>query len=470
MRTFYEQGYLWWFLSNVLTILGFLLALALLGNVLRQRRPPVSTIAWLLTILLLPYVGVPLYLMIGGRKIRRMARRKQPVYLKLEDIPVGELGGATERVLQSHAVPPASDGNCVTLLINGEESYHELIQLIDEAQHSIHITTYILGRDAVGKSIMERLARRASAGVTVRLLLDSVGSWRVSRRFLAPLTDAGAKVAFFMPVVHIPFRGRANLRNHRKIILADDRRALVGGMNLAEEYMGPTRQPQRWRDLMVKVEGPAVVDLANLFHSDWKFATGEDLGRRRLTPRSADSPRCDTPVQVVASGPDVVGDPLYDALVSALFAAKKRIWVVTPYFVPDETLARALELAARRGIDVRLILPLHSNHISADLARSSYIRQIHEAGGSILLFRPVMIHAKVLLIDDELAVIGTANMDMRSLFLNYEVALFLYSREQVQATARWVETLIVESRQGLPRPTWARELAEDVGRLLAPLL
>jgi cardiolipin synthase len=221
---------------------------------------------------------------------------------------------------------------------------------------------------------------------------------------------------------------------------------------------------------MVKMEGPAVLDIANLFNSDWNFATGEDLGRRRPKSRSADDPACDTPVQVVASGPDVVGDPLYDALVSALFAAKKRIWVVTPYFVPDETLARALELAARRGVDVRLILPYHSNHISADLARSSYIRQIHEAGGSILLYRPGMIHAKMLIIDDELAVIGTANMDMRSLFLNYEVALFLYSVEQVQATARWAESLMTECRRGLPRPTWAREVAEDVGRLLSPLL
>src|SRR5262245_46654637 len=131
MGTIYSQG-IFWFLSNVLTILGFLLALALLGNVLRQRRQPVSTIAWLLTILLLPYVGVPLYLMLGGRKMRRMARRKRPMYAKLEDIPLGELGGATERVLQSHAVPPATDGNCVSLLGSGETSYQELIQLIDE--------------------------------------------------------------------------------------------------------------------------------------------------------------------------------------------------------------------------------------------------------------------------------------------------------------------------------------------------
>jgi cardiolipin synthase len=258
------------------------------------------------------------------------------------------------------------------------------------------------------------------------------------------------------------------LRNHRKIVVVDNRRAIIGGMNLSGDYMGPTPDPKRWRDLSLVIAGPVVADLAQLFRSDWNFATGEDLGPVPRPPAAAHG-FDDCPAQVVASGPDVAGDPLYETLLSVLFTATRRIWVVTPYFVPDEMLARALELAARRGVDVRLIVPHHSNHITADLARVGFLRQIYNAGGRILLFDPVILHAKVVLVDD-LAVIGSANMDMRSLFLNYEVALFLYCNSQVEEIADWVASLVPCSQVGLPVQNWTAELAENVVRLLAPLL
>ena len=173
---------------------------------------------------------------------------------------------------------------------------------------------------------------------------------------------------------------------------------------------------------------------------------------------------------MVASGPDVADDPLYETLVSLIFAARERIWIVTPYFVPDEMLARALNLAARRGVDVRLIVPVRSNHLSADLARESYLRELHEAGRHVLLYQPVMLHAKAIIFDDQLAVIGSANMDNRSLFLNYEVALFLYTTEQVRSVSAWAQALAVDCLRELPRPGWTRELAENVVRLLSPLL
>ena len=458
-----------WISSEFLTILGFLLALVLLAHLLRQQRSPTSTLAWLLTILLLPYVGVPLYLMFGGRKIRRLARRKERMYLSHSRLRRDDFGEVAMQVLRANRIPPPTQGNRVALVARGEEAYARLVRMIDEAERTIHITTYILGRDPVGESILARLAGRASEGVAVRLLLDDVGSWRVGRRFLAPLTEAGAQVAFFMPMLHLPFRGRTNLRNHRKIVVADERHALTGGMNLASEYMGPTPDPRRWRDLSLVLSGPAVRDLEELFRSDWKFATGEDLGYPE--PRAfPGTPADDVVAQVVASGPDVEGDPLYEALVSVIFAARRRFWVVTPYFVPDELLTRALDLAARRGVDVRLVVPARSNHLSADLARGSYLRQVHDAGGHVLLFEPVMLHAKAVLVDDDLAVIGSANMDMRSLFLNYEVAVFLYSSTQVEATAAWMRALMAECKLGLPARSQTRELAENVVRLLSPLL
>jgi cardiolipin synthase len=457
-----------WLVSQVLTSFGFLLALVFLAHLLRQKRSPVSTIAWLLTIFLLPYVGVPLYLMFGGRKMQRMVRHKARVYKAPRTVPVGTLGGTTERILQSSGVPPPTFGNSVRLIPDGQSAYREVTRLIDEAERSIHITTYILGRDSVGSSIVERLARRAAKGVEVRILLDAVGSWRVGRRFLAPLTQAGARVAFFMKMIHLPFRGRANLRNHRKIVVADGRKGLVGGMNLARDYMGPDPDPERWRDLSLVVEGPAVRDLDDLFESDWAFATGGQEPAQDERPSPA-TDEAGSPAQVVASGPDVPGDPLYESLITLIFAAMKRVWVVTPYFVPDETLARALDLAARRGVDVRLVVPERSNHRFADLARGSYLYQIQEAGGQVLLFAPVMLHAKAVVVDD-LAVVGSANVDMRSLFLNYEVALFLYSGAQADTVAAWAEGLMVECRTGLRPRGLARELAENVARLLSPLL
>ena len=468
MSRLFQSEHLW-IVTPILSYLGFFLALVLLAHLLGQRRTPSSTIAWLLVILLMPYVGVPLYLIFGGRKMRRRAETKEPVYRSPVEFPSGTTDGALERILGSHGVRPACSGNRVAVVPNGVETYRQLLRIIDEAEHTIHITTFILGRDPVGAAIIERLARRAAEGVEVRLLLDDVGAWRVRRRYLAPLLEAGAKVAFFMPIFHLPFRGRANLRNHRKIVVVDGRKGMVGGMNLANEYMGPAPDPARWLDLSLFLSGPVVPDLAELFHSDWKFATGEDLGPD-ARPSAPPEPADDSLAQVVASGPDVTGDPLYEALVSAIFAASRRIWVVTPYFVPDEMLARALDLAARRGVDVRLVLPAHSNHLTADLARASYVREIHNAGGRVLLYEKGMVHAKVVLIDDGLAVIGSANMDIRSLFLNYEVALFCYSRPPIDQTAAWVAALMAECATELPTRSRVRGLAEDVVRLLSPLL
>lgn len=469
MSHFYESN-LFWLSSQLLTTLGFVLGIMLVAHLLKSQRSTSSTIAWLLVIVLVPYLGVPLYLMIGGRKMRRRAESKEQVYHRLHKLPSETAGGPAERILQSFGIPPATSGNRVEPVTSGEEAYRLLLELIDKAERSIHITTYILGRGPVGEAIIERLAKRAADGISVRLLLDDVGSWRVGRKFVSPLTAAGAKVAFFMPMLHLPFRGRTNLRNHRKIVVVDGRHALTGGMNLAEEYMGPTPDPKRWRDFSLVSSGPAVLDLADLFRSDWKFATGETIAKEEEKESTCAVESNGSIAQVVASGPDVSGDPLYAALVSVAFAAKWRIWVVTPYFIPDETLARALELAARRGVDVRVIVPNQSNHGTADLARVSYLRQIQNAGGQVLLYQPGMVHAKVVLIDQDLAIVGSANMDMRSLFLNYEVAVFLYSQPQVDATAAWIETLMSQSQRGLSERGRLTQLTEDVVRLLSPLL
>ena len=342
-----------WFYSEIFTRIGFLLALILMAGLLRQRRSPSSTIAWLLAILLLPNVGVPLYIIFGGRKVRRLARRKERIYQTSHATVGSQEDGAAERLLASYGVPPPCSGNCFELVPSGVTAYERVVELFERARSSIHVSTYILGSDRGSRALVECLTRKAAEGVAVRVLIDSFGSWRLRRGFLAPLVAAGGEVASFMPVLNI-FRGRANLRNHRKLVVVDSRAALTGGMNLAWPYIGPPGSSGLWQDLSVVVEGPAVADLDSLFASDWRFATGRD-------PKAGAPPDLDscatgfesTTVQVVASGPDVAGDPLYEALLALIFSAQTRIWIVTPYYVPDEMLARALALAARRGVDVR---------------------------------------------------------------------------------------------------------------------
>jgi cardiolipin synthase len=259
------------------------------------------------------------------------------------------------------------------------------------------------------------------------------------------------------------------LRNHRKIIVVDGQRAILGGMNLALEYMGPTPHPGRWRDLSLALSGPAVIHLHAVFRSDWEFAAigGGDAGESlEFLPPQTGSAR----LQVVASGPDVLLDTYYDAILSALFQAKKRIWIATPYFIPDEAITRALVLAIRRGVDVRIVVPARSNHLTADIAGGSYLRQIEDTGGHVCPYLPAMMHAKVALIDSEIGVLGSANLDMRSLFLDYEIAVFAYSREQLEELTEWFESLLQECAPQLERPGRTRALAEDLGRLLAPLM
>jgi cardiolipin synthase len=412
---------------------------------------------------------VPLYVMFGGRKMNPMARRKSRLYEPAAGRGGAASGDGTERLLASYGVPPARAGNRIELVTDGHDAYRQVLRMVDEARSTIHITTYILGWDDTGRTLLNRLAERAREGVSVRLLIDDLGSWRLPRRKLAALTQAGARVAFFMPVFHVPLRGRTNLRNHRKLIVVDGRTCLTGGMNLALPYMGPPAAGPLWLDFAAIVEGPVVADLEALFASDWRFATGSDIDSGPESPAAASHEVAAT-AQIVASGPDVPGDPLYESLLALILGARRRIWIVTPYFVPDEMLARALNLSSRRGVDVRLIMPIRSNHVSADLARASYLRDLHNAGGRVLLYTPVMLHAKVVIFDDQLAIIGSANMDMRSLFLNYEVALFVWAPAEVERIAAWAQGLMSHTQRELPAPAWPVELAENVVRLLSPLL
>jgi cardiolipin synthase len=471
-----------WIVFHILPILGFFLAVTLLVHQSRAQRSPSSTLAWLLSILLVPYLGVPAYLIFGGRKIKRMIKSKGSFVR--EPIVAGD-----HLITQgAGCIFPLRGNNEVSLLATGEKAYATLVDLIENAQKSIDIATFILGNDETGAAILSALTRRATQGVRVRLLLDALGSFRLSKKILAPLLAGGGRYAFFMPMMHLPFRGRANLRNHRKIIIVDDATAMLGGMNIAREYMGTTLDKLRWHDLSLIVKGPEVADLHRVFCSDWQFAakqeavredvpgvaggeaTGGEATGGEATGGEATGANATTALQIVPSGPDVAGDPLYDDILTALFKARERVWIATPYFVPDEMLLKAICIAARRGIDVRIVVPRVSNHRLADVVRRSYLRQIQDSGAIVCNFSPGMMHGKVIIIDTTLGIVGSMNMDIRSFFLNFEVALFIYDERVVKELGCWLTDLMGQSVQGIRKANVVVEFIEGVTRLLSPLL
>jgi cardiolipin synthase len=458
---------MWFWSHHLVAVVVFALAVLFAARVLRERRSPASTFAWLLTIGLIPEVGVPLYLLFGGRKIRRRASQKQGVMA--ESSPLA--------------------GNRTLVLADGEAAFASMLGMLEAARRSVHLATFILADDEVGRAVVDLLTRKAAEGIEVRVLVDDLFSWRAGRRRLGRLRRAGGKVAFFMPMLRLPLRGRRpDLRNHRKILVVDGEAAIVGGMNIAREYMGPCKLAGRWRDVGIRIDGPAAVALDDVFRSDWSFAAkeliapppspakrlteGEDITDAADAAEADDAEAADAAdavVRVVLSGPDVHEDHFYDAMLTGFFAAKRRIWIATPYFVPDEALTHALALAARRGVDVRVVVPARSNHWSADLAGAGYLRQVEEAGGRVFRYTPAMMHGKVIVID-EIGTLGSANMDIRSLFLNYEVALFFTSPAEVEALAGWIGSLLPECTSGMPAAGPVRALAEDLGRLLSPLI
>lgn len=458
-----------WIFVHLLSSVGFILALAFLSHILKERRSPTSTLAWLMAIIFIPYIGVPLYLMLGGRKMINKVGTKPALATETSapcasadicDVPLFEHG---------NGIFPPSAHNHVTLMPEGEHVFQAIIALIRNSRHTIYIATFILGKDDTGRAIVDALAQKASQGVKVFLLLDALGSVRISRRFLSPLLRAGGAVAFFMPMIHWPFRGRANLRNHRKMIICDHETALIGGMNLASPYMGPRSSGDQWQDLSLLVRGPVVDHITDIFRSDWAFAAGSTLDRDSMDGESS-APNSGGVAQLIASGPDVRTDTLRNEILTSIFQAKQRIWVVTPYFIPDEFLLEALYIAGHRGVDVSVLVPRKSNHRLADLVREGYLSRIQEAGAGVWLYEPRMLHAKAILVDNSLAIVGSANMDMRSLLLNYEVALCLYDADLVGQLEDWMLELRKDSSRRQLQTEGAFDLLKGMGRLLAPLL
>ncbi|WP_158279829.1 phospholipase D-like domain-containing protein [Coraliomargarita sinensis] len=462
-------------LTNFFIVLGIICAVLILRRVSEERRSPSNTFAWLLLVLLIPFLGVPLYLLFGGRKSRRKARLKSEISRYAESLSLRETPAENKLdPLVAEADAQCSQGNHFELLPDGASTYQRLLHEIDEAEHTIHIATYILGNDRSGQTIIDRLAKRATEGVTVRVLLDSLGSWNKTRLARVKIRQCGGEVAMFIPVLPLQSQTSANLRNHRKIAIFDNYRAITGGQNLDNRFLGDWPDEARFTDFSVVTQGPAVAELSRTFIADWTFAAKQSPARYKEILQYIPEEAGNSTVEVIASGPDIPDDPLWEQVLRIIQEFKQHLTIVTPYFIPDEVLLQSLLVKAHTGRRIQLILPLRSNQRMADIARFRTLAQLHTAGVEILFYEPGMLHAKLVLADDMIALTGSANIDARSLFVNFEIALAHYTAADIRTLSDWAINLkkdCIDYKTAMSDASRIpSKLSQDVVQLLVPLL
>ncbi|MFU8848822.1 MAG: phospholipase D-like domain-containing protein [Opitutales bacterium] len=463
-------------LANLSVVLGLICATLIIRRISDEKRHPHHTLAWLLLVLLLPFIGVPLYLLFGGRKSRRKARDKSEISRYAQSLSLDK--GRQDMKQLEFSSPQVdqhySEGNHFELLPDGATTYERLLREIDQAEHTIHIASYILGNDRSANAIVERLIQRAEEGLAVRLLLDSLGSWNKTRLARYKIRQAGGEVAMFIPVIPLQSQISSNLRNHRKIAIFDNFRAITGGQNLDDRFLGNWPDPERFCDFSVVTQGPAVAALTRTFIADWTFAAKQSpanfIEMLQYVPEEAGN----STIEVIASGPDIPEDTLWEQLLRIVQEFKQDLTIVTPYFIPDEILLESLVVKAHTGRRIRLILPLRSNHRIADIARFRSLSRLHAAGVEILFYQPGMLHAKLIIADGIVALTGSANIDMRSLFVNFEIALAHYTKKDILALANWSKGLekdCLPYAEAMQDPDFTpSKISRDLVQLLVPIL
>ncbi len=460
----------WVTLHGLVVMLG-LTVYAITSHTLKQRRHPSAAIAWVIALVVTPYITLPLYLIFGSRKVVVASRRS--VIAHSQPLPVLDTcdpAFKSEHLAQALGLPASASFEQLTIHQDGSQALQTLRSMISSATKTLDVCTFLFGRDVLGDEITALLAQRAGQGVRIRLLIDGIGFYIGGHPNLKRLSSAGVQVALFVSPLRSPLRGRTNLRNHRKLVIVDGTWMWTGGRNLAAEYFegdpNSLRKKPAWIDLSFDLRGALARQADQRFEQDWMFAT-KGVTAKRPHPGVPALVAGAGSARLIASGPDQADDTIYTLLVSACFTAHSRILTVTPYFVPDATLLMALTLAARRGIAVDLLLPRKSNHRLADIARHAALRELAAAGARIWL-APSMIHAKAVLIDDDLALVGSANLDERSLFLNYELMVAFYEPSVVQSFTRWIALQQNSAASYRARPPGlARELVEGLVRWVA---
>lgn len=446
-----------------------------------EKRSPTATLAWIFGLALLPLIGAPVYLFLGPRRLERKKSRLLAARATVghtsadlaKEHDVGPDAGALMRLSCRLAGMPPMNATRLRVFGDGDSTYDAIDEAMRGAKHHIHVEYYIFRDDGAGARMISTLVERARAGVEVRMLYDAVGS-RLSRASRRALTDAGVRLAQFNPAFSGKLGQRIfNFRTHRKIVVVDGRIGFTGGINVTDDHSARARGAEAWRDTHLEITGDAVQGLQRAMLENWAFASKEKKTGAELDayfpPLTEEG---DGLVQIIASGPDDAARAIEAFYLAAIGAARRRVWLTTPYFVPNEALLSAICLASLRGLDVRLILPTKTDSKMVDLASASFHDPLLRSGVKVYLFGPPMLHAKTAVIDD-LGIIGTANLDDRSLKLNFEVIAACYRGPVVEQLTALFDADRERARLKLKledKAPLVRRLTQAVARLFAPQL
>ncbi|MGG4034617.1 cardiolipin synthase [Paenibacillus cisolokensis] len=477
-------------LYSLLMVINLFLAVTI---IFLERRNASATWAWLMVLFFLPALGFLLYLMLGQslskRRYRKLVMETEKVLDSLiEDqrarMQSGDIRFADPAMAEYRDMiylNMASDqalytqNNRIEVFTDGISKFDALFADIEAANDHIHLMYYIVRDDRLGRKLIETLTRKAREGVKVRFLYDDIGSIRLQRKFFRSFQEAGGEAVAFFPS-RIPFFNfKLNFRNHRKLAIIDGKWGYIGGFNVGDEYLGMDERFGEWRDTHLKVTGSAVQMIQTLFLADWNLASGQNIAfEARYFPPPPEQERGTVGMQIVSSGPDSEWQQIKDSYIKMIYAAKKRVCLQTPYFVPDEALLTALRTAAMSGVEVEVMIPSKRDHFFVYWASRSYVGDLLASGARCFLYDQGFLHAKMIVVDGKIASVGTANIDIRSFKLNFEVNAFIYDTE----TASRLERIFNSDKRGcrewtaqeyLQRPLLSR-LKESVSRLLSPIL
>ncbi len=465
-------------------------AIPVAAMIVLEKRSPYKTIAWILVLILLPVMGLIFYLIFGqeyrkrkifSRKgVKSLGKFRRLSSKQLRKIELTQLNLSSEalekeniiRLLLNNSDSLLTTGNKLQILNNGNETFRAILEAIGNAQHHIHLEYYIFENDGIGNKLKDLLIEKSREGVEVRIIIDDVGSWGLSKKFMAELRDNHVEIYSFMEV-HFPrLTSKMNFRNHRKIIVVDGKIGFTGGINIADRYLHGLKKLGPWRDTHLQITGDAVACLQVVFTADWFFVINENLSGPKYFP--ALSEEQGTAVQISACGPDSDWKSIEQAFFAAITNARKRVFITTPYFMPTKPIFDALELAALCNVDVRIIIPEKSDAITPKWSSFSYVEKLLEAGVKVYFYQKGFIHSKTMVVDDVFATIGTSNLDFRSLETNFEVNTFVYEKEfTLKLTDRFKADLKncreIKLAEWSVRP-WHFKVRESLAHLVAPMM
>lgn len=465
-------------------LVWLVLTLPAIVAVLMDNKQPAKAMAWILLLIFVPYAGLVLYFFFGQnvrrqrliskRSMDQLTKRSMLEFAEQENLHLPEDGQPLMRLFtnQNWALP--FKDNRVDVFTSGSDFFLSLLQAIGSARHHIHLDTYIIEDDALGRLIADALIDKARLGVEVRLVYDDVGCWKVNDAFFERLRDAGVEVHAFMPVRFPAFTRKVNYRNHRKLCVVDGRVAFIGGMNIALRYVRG-ENGRAWRDTHLRIEGGGVYAVQRAFLVDWYFVDRTLITDRSYYPPIAEGISNDCLVQVVTASPISLWPDIMQGYVRILLQARRYVYIETPYFLPTEPVLFALRTAALSGVDVRLMVPHHTDARLVEWASRSYLMEAIEAGVKVYLYQEGFNHSKLLVTDDCLCTCGSTNVDFRSFENNFEANAFFYDRSMAMRIkdifiADQHSCLLVDDVSFFVKRPFFKRLFESVVRLLSPLL